>query len=61
MNCHGSTDEIGPVDVVLIACAAKFHPMYLKAGIEAGKHVFVEKPLCSTAAEVEAIADQRGM
>jgi predicted dehydrogenase len=32
------------VDIVLIACAAKFHPMYLKAGIEAGKHVFVEKP-----------------
>ena len=35
---------IDSVDVVLIACAAKFHPMYLKAGIEAGKHVFVEKP-----------------
>ena len=32
------------VDVLLIACAAKFHPMYLKAGIEAGKLVFVEKP-----------------
>ncbi len=32
------------VDVVLIACAAKFHPMYTKAAIEAGKHVFVEKP-----------------
>ena len=32
------------VDAVLIACAAKFHPMYLKAGIDAGKHVFVEKP-----------------
>ncbi len=31
-------------DVVLIACSAKFHPMYLKAAIEAGKHVFVEKP-----------------
>lgn len=31
-------------DVVLIACAAKFHPMYLMAGIQAGKHVFVEKP-----------------
>ena len=29
---------------MLIACAAKFHAMYLKAGIEAGKHVFVEKP-----------------
>lgn len=32
------------VDVVLIACASKFHPTYLKAAIDAGKHVFVEKP-----------------
>jgi predicted dehydrogenase len=32
------------VDVVLIACAAKFHPLHMKAAIEAGKHVFVEKP-----------------
>ncbi len=31
-------------DVVLIACASKFHPMYAEAAIEAGKHVFVEKP-----------------
>lgn len=31
-------------DVVLIACAAKFHPMYAKAALEAGRHVFVEKP-----------------
>jgi predicted dehydrogenase len=31
-------------DVVLIACASKFHPMYAEAGIKAGKHVFVEKP-----------------
>jgi predicted dehydrogenase len=31
-------------DVVLIACAAKYHPYYLRAAIEAGKHVFVEKP-----------------
>ena len=35
---------IDSVDYVLIACAAKFHAMYLKAGIEAGKHVFVETP-----------------
>ncbi|HYW80401.1 MAG TPA: Gfo/Idh/MocA family oxidoreductase [Thermoguttaceae bacterium] len=40
----GYKSVIDAVDVVLIACAAKFHPMYLKAGIEAGKHVFVEKP-----------------
>lgn len=32
------------VDVIVIANAAKFHPLHLKAGIEAGKHVFVEKP-----------------
>ncbi len=31
-------------DVVLIANAAKFHPMQVAAAIEAGKHVFVEKP-----------------
>jgi myo-inositol 2-dehydrogenase / D-chiro-inositol 1-dehydrogenase len=32
------------VDVVLIACASHFHPQYLKAAVEAGKHVFCEKP-----------------
>ncbi|MDQ1257986.1 MAG: myo-inositol 2-dehydrogenase / D-chiro-inositol 1-dehydrogenase [Candidatus Hydrogenedentes bacterium] len=31
-------------DVVLIANAAKFHPFHAMAALEAGKHVFVEKP-----------------
>ncbi len=31
-------------DVVLIANAAKFHPLHLKTAVEAGKHAFVEKP-----------------
>jgi len=31
-------------DVVIIANAAKFHPLHLSAAIEAGKHVFLEKP-----------------
>lgn len=31
-------------DVVIIANAAKFHPLHMKTAIEAGKHVFVEKP-----------------
>ena len=31
-------------DVVIIANAAKFHPMHLLAAIQAGKHVFAEKP-----------------
>ncbi len=40
----GYRHVIQSVDVVLIACSAKFHPLYLRAAIEAGKHVFLEKP-----------------
>jgi myo-inositol 2-dehydrogenase/D-chiro-inositol 1-dehydrogenase len=35
---------VASADVVLIANAAKFHPLHMRAAIEAGKHVFVEKP-----------------
>jgi predicted dehydrogenase len=35
---------IESADVILVANAAKFHPLHLMAGIQAGKHVFVEKP-----------------
>ncbi len=31
-------------DAVLIACASRFHPLYLSEAVKAGKHVFVEKP-----------------
>ena len=44
VGLDGYKKVIASVDVVLIACAAKFHPMYVKAAFEAGKHVFVEKP-----------------
>ncbi len=40
----GYKKVIENVDVVLIACASKFHPMYAEAALRAGKHVFVEKP-----------------
>lgn len=40
----GYQKVIDSADVVLIACASKFHPMYAEAAIKAGKHVFVEKP-----------------
>lgn len=40
----GYQKVIDASDVVLIACATKFHPMYSEAAIRAGKHVFVEKP-----------------
>lgn len=35
---------IAASDVVLIACASRFHPSYLRAAVDAGRHVFVEKP-----------------
>jgi predicted dehydrogenase len=40
----GYRQVIESSDVVLIANAAKFHPFHTMAAIEAGKHVFVEKP-----------------
>ncbi len=43
-------------DVVLIANAAKFHPLHMKAAIEAGKHVFVEKPHAIDPAGVKVVA-----
>ncbi len=40
----GYKSVIECVDVVLIANAAKFHPLHLAAAVRAGKHVFAEKP-----------------
>jgi predicted dehydrogenase len=40
----GYRKVIDCVDVVLIANAAKFHPLHMKTAIEQGTHVFVEKP-----------------
>ena len=40
----GYKNVIESSDVVIVANAAKFHPLHLKAAVAAGKHVFVEKP-----------------
>ncbi|MGA2865889.1 MAG: Gfo/Idh/MocA family oxidoreductase [Verrucomicrobiota bacterium] len=40
----GYKQVIAASDVVLIANAAKFHPLHAMSAIQAGKHVFVEKP-----------------
>ena len=40
----GYKQVIASSDVVLIANAAKFHPFHTLAAIQAGRHVFVEKP-----------------
>lgn len=41
---EGYKHVIASSDVVLIANAAKFHPLHAMTAIEAGRHVFVEKP-----------------
>lgn len=58
---------IDSVDVVLIACASKFHPMYAEMAIKSGKPVFVEKPHgidpagCKRMQAVCELAKQKGL
>jgi predicted dehydrogenase len=50
------------VDAVVLATPIEAHYALARLALEAGKHVFVEKPLAATAAECEsliAIADER--
>lgn len=56
VGLDGYQRVIDSVDVVLIACAAKFHPMYLRAAVEAGKHVFVEKPHAIDPAGIKVVS-----
>ncbi len=43
------------VDVVLLATPPHFRPMHLKACVEAGKHVFAEKPMAVDAPGVRSV------
>jgi predicted dehydrogenase len=47
------------VDIVLIANPNAYHAEVALAAIEAGKHVLVEKPMCITLRENDAIIDAR--
>ena len=52
------------VDAVVIATPISTHFALAKAALEAGKHVFVEKPMTSSAADAEELvrlADQTGL
>jgi predicted dehydrogenase len=54
---HSARDVIASpyIDVVSIATYEDMHCEQVVAAIEAGKHVFVEKPLCLSLAELERI------
>jgi predicted dehydrogenase len=45
------------VDVVLLATPPHFRPMHLRAAIEAGKHVFAEKPVAVDAPGVRSVLE----
>ena len=55
------------VDMVLIVTPPHFHPEHVKAAIEAGKHVFMEKPAAVDPAGIRSIiasselAEQKGL
>jgi len=55
------------VDVVLLATPPHFRPRHLRAAIEAGKHVFAEKPVAVDSSGVRSVLDtcqlaqQRGL
>jgi len=55
------------VDVVLLATPPQFRPMQLRAAVEAGKHVFMEKPVCVDPVggrhviESGKLADEKGL
>ncbi len=42
-------------DVVLVACASRFHPWYTLKTVEAKKHLFVEKPHALDAAGIKIV------
>ncbi len=55
------------VDMVILATPPGFRPLHYKAAIEAGKHVFMEKPCCVDAPgyrsllETNKLADEKGL
>ncbi|HEY7609101.1 MAG TPA: Gfo/Idh/MocA family oxidoreductase [Alphaproteobacteria bacterium] len=46
------------IEAVMIATPAATHGAYVAAALDAGKHVFVEKPLCLDVAEAEALVQR---
>lgn len=51
-NVHLLLDKC---DAVFITCPTPYHFTYAKAAIDAGKHVFIEKPITGTLQEAEAL------
>ena len=48
---------INAVDVVLLASPPGFRPVHLRAAVEAGKHIFTEKPMATDAPGVRSVIE----
>ncbi len=57
----GYKQVINDVDVVLLCTPPQFRPMQLKAAIEAGKHVFCEKPVAVDAPGIRSVLQSTKM
>jgi len=49
------------VDVVLLAAPPGFRPQHLRAAVEAGKHIFCEKPMATDAPGVRSVLQSAAM
>lgn len=56
LDCYQKVIDSG-VDVVLLAAPPGFRPLHLKAAVEAGKHVFCEKPMATDAPGVRSVME----
>ena len=53
----GYKQAIALCDVVLLAAPPAFRPMHLRAAVEAGKHIFCEKPMAVDAVGLRSVRD----
>jgi len=49
------------VDVVILATPPGFRPLHMRAAVEAGKHMFVEKPMATDAPGVRSLVESVAM
>jgi predicted dehydrogenase len=52
---HGEAEAIAAAEVVVVATPIAAHQATVARALRAGRHVLVEKPLCATAAEAQAL------
>ena len=50
---------VSDVNYVILATPPAFRPMHLRAAIEAGKHVFTEKPVAVDPAGIKSVSSWR--